>query len=100
MGHLRLWRQRTASQAHVASGESDWLVPVRSVGQAAKPRFLVQPAGGAAYFGRVRLVLYLINASGNLTDVAYLDAELKVLDLIGKPVVVLLNQVGGIQKAK
>jgi GTP-binding protein EngB required for normal cell division len=39
------------------------------------------------------VVLYLINASENPTDVAYLDAELKVLDLIGKPVVVLLNQV-------
>jgi GTPase Era involved in 16S rRNA processing len=42
------------------------------------------------------VVLYLINASEKHTDVAYLDAELKVLDLIGKPVVVLLNQVGDI----
>jgi GTPase Era involved in 16S rRNA processing len=42
------------------------------------------------------VVLYLINASENPADVAYLDAELKVLDLIGKPVVVLLNQVGDI----
>ena len=40
------------------------------------------------------VVLYLINASENPDDVAYLDAELKVLDLIGKPVVVLLNQTG------
>jgi GTPase Era involved in 16S rRNA processing len=40
------------------------------------------------------VVLYLINASENPTDIAYLDAELKVMDLIGKPVVVLLNQVG------
>ena len=43
------------------------------------------------------VVLYLINASEKPDDVAYLDAELKVLDLIGKPVVVLLNQVGDIQ---
>ena len=43
------------------------------------------------------VVLYLINASESPDDVAYLDAELKVLDLIGKPVVVLLNQVGEIQ---
>ncbi len=42
------------------------------------------------------VVLYLINASEHPEDVAYLDAELKVLDLIGKPVVVLLNQVGDI----
>jgi hypothetical protein len=40
------------------------------------------------------VVLYLINASENPADIAYLDAELKVLDLIGKPVVVILNQVG------
>ncbi len=40
------------------------------------------------------VVLYLINASENPTDIAYLDAELKVLVLIGKPVVVLLNQTG------
>ena len=44
------------------------------------------------------VVMYLINASENPADVAYLDAELKVLDLIDKPVVVLLNQVGEIQR--
>jgi GTP-binding protein EngB required for normal cell division len=38
------------------------------------------------------VVLYLVNASENPAEVAYLDAELKVLDLIGKPVLVLLNQ--------
>ena len=43
------------------------------------------------------VVLYLINASENPAEIAYLDAELKVLDLIGKPVVVLLNQVCEIQ---
>jgi GTP-binding protein EngB required for normal cell division len=43
------------------------------------------------------VVLYLINASENPADIPYLDAELKVLDLIGKPMVVLLNQVGDIQ---
>ena len=40
------------------------------------------------------VVLYLINASEAPQDVAYLDAELRVLDLIGKPVIVLLNQLG------
>jgi GTPase Era involved in 16S rRNA processing len=40
------------------------------------------------------VVLYLVNASESPQNVAYLDAELKVLDLIGKPVVVLLNQIG------
>ena len=40
------------------------------------------------------VVLYLVNASEQPEDVGYLDAELKVLDLLGKPVLVLLNQTG------
>jgi hypothetical protein len=40
------------------------------------------------------VVLYLVNASEAPEDIGYLDAELRVLDLIGKPVVVLLNQLG------
>eukprot|EP01136_Pigoraptor_vietnamica_P016338 Opistho-1_new@4791 len=39
-------------------------------------------------------VLYLVNASESPQDAGYLDAELRVLDLIGKPVLVLLNQLG------
>jgi Domain of unknown function (DUF3482)/Protein of unknown function (DUF2868)/50S ribosome-binding GTPase len=44
------------------------------------------------------VVLYLVNASENPAEIAYLDAELKVLDLIGKPVVVLLNQVAELKR--
>ncbi len=40
------------------------------------------------------VVLYLVNASEEPEDAAYLDPELEVLGLIGKPVLVLLNQVG------
>ena len=40
------------------------------------------------------VVLYLVNASEAPEDAAYLDAELNVLALIGKPVVALLNQLG------
>ncbi|HMS27383.1 MAG TPA: DUF2868 domain-containing protein [Burkholderiaceae bacterium] len=39
------------------------------------------------------VILYMINASATSSELSYLDAELKVLDLIGKPVVVILNQV-------
>jgi predicted GTPase len=39
-------------------------------------------------------VLYLVNASESPQDAGYLDAELQVLELIGKPVLVLLNQLG------
>ncbi|HTT09621.1 MAG TPA: GTPase [Burkholderiaceae bacterium] len=39
-------------------------------------------------------VLYLVNASESPEDVAYLDAELRVLALLQRPVIVLLNQMG------
>ncbi len=40
------------------------------------------------------VVLYLVNASESPDDVGYLDTELKVLALTGKPAIVLLNQLG------
>ena len=40
------------------------------------------------------VVLYLVNASEQPQDAAYVDPELTVLTLIGKPVLVLLNQTG------
>ena len=40
------------------------------------------------------VVLYLVNASESPDDAGYIDAEFSVLDLIGKPVIVLLNQLG------
>ena len=52
------------------------------------------------YFGRVGCGALPHHASENPAEIAYLDAELKVLDLIGKPVVVLLNQVGDIQTSE
>ncbi len=40
------------------------------------------------------VVLYLVNASEAPQDAGYLDAELRVLTLLDKPVIVLLNQLG------
>lgn len=40
------------------------------------------------------VVLYLVNVSESPEDAGYLDAELRVLALIDKPVLVLLNQLG------
>jgi 50S ribosome-binding GTPase/Domain of unknown function (DUF3482) len=45
------------------------------------------------------VVLYLANASEAPQDVGYLDAELRVLGLLDKPVIVLLNQMGPPQPA-
>jgi len=40
------------------------------------------------------VVLYLVNAAEQPDDIDYLDAELQVLTVLGKPVIVLLNQLG------
>ena len=40
------------------------------------------------------VVLYLVNSSENPSDAGYLASEMKILDWLGKPVVVLLNQMG------
>lgn len=40
------------------------------------------------------LVLYLVNSSEDPRDTGYLPAEMKILEWLDKPVVVLLNQVG------
>ena len=40
------------------------------------------------------IILYLVNASENPEDAAYVASEMQVLDWIGKPVIVLLNQLG------
>ena len=45
-------------------------------------------------FEQADVVLYLVNASESPGDAGYLDAELQVLTLLRKPVVVLLNQLG------
>ena len=44
--------------------------------------------------GEADVVLYLVNAAEAPEDAGYLDAELQVLGLIGKPVLALLNQLG------
>ncbi|MES2538631.1 MAG: DUF3482 domain-containing protein [Pseudomonadota bacterium] len=40
------------------------------------------------------VVLYLVNSSENPNDAGYLAAEMKILEWLDKPVVVLLNQMG------
>ena len=40
------------------------------------------------------VVLYLVNASESPADAGYIAPELQILEWIGKPVVVLLNQIG------
>lgn len=44
--------------------------------------------------GEAGVALYLVNAAEQPEDAGYLAAELQVLGLLGKPVVVLLNQLG------
>jgi hypothetical protein len=58
-----------------------------------RPFWLSQEALRAAK-DAADLVLYLVNSSEDPRDAGYLGAEMKILEWLGKPVVVLLNQLG------
>ncbi len=58
-----------------------------------KPLWLSQQALRTAR-DSADVVLYLVNSSELPRDAGYLPAEMKILEWLGKPVVVLLNQLG------
>ena len=58
-----------------------------------RPFWLSQQALRAAR-DEADVVLYLVNSSESPQDAGYLPAEMKILDWLGKPVAVLLNQMG------
>lgn len=58
-----------------------------------KPFWLSQQALRAAK-EEADVVLYLVNSSESPQDAGYLPSEMKILEWLGKPVVVLLNQMG------
>lgn len=67
--------------SEVVDRHSDW------------PFWLSQQAVKAAR-DAADVVLYLVNASEDPNDAGYLDSELKILQWLGKPVLILLNQTG------
>jgi hypothetical protein len=58
-----------------------------------RPFWLSQQALRAAK-EEADVVLYLVNSAESPRDAGYLPAEMKILEWLGKPVVVLLNQMG------
>lgn len=58
-----------------------------------RPFWLSQQALRAAK-EQADVVLYLVNSAESPRDAGYLPPEMKILDWLGKPVVVLLNQMG------
>lgn len=58
-----------------------------------KPLFLSQQALRTAR-DSADVVLYLVNSAEHPRDAGYLPPEMKILEWLGKPVVVLLNQLG------
>jgi hypothetical protein len=58
-----------------------------------RPFWLSQQALRAAR-DEADVILYLVNSSEAPRDAGYLPAEMRILDWLGKPVVVLLNQLG------
>ena len=58
-----------------------------------RPFWLSQQAVRAAR-DEADIVLYLVNSTENPGDAGYIPAEMRILDWLGKPVLVLLNQMG------
>ncbi len=58
-----------------------------------RPFWLSQQAVRAAR-DEADVVLYLVNSTENPGDAGYIPAEMRILDWLGKPVLVLLNQMG------
>jgi len=58
-----------------------------------RPFWLSQQALRAAR-DEADVVLYLVNSAENPADAGYIPAEMRILDWLGKPVLVLLNQMG------
>lgn len=58
-----------------------------------RPFWLSQQALRAAR-DEADVVLYLVNSTENPGDAGYIAAEMRILDWLGKPVLVLLNQMG------
>lgn len=58
-----------------------------------RPFWLSQQAVRAAR-DEADVVLYLVNSLENPADAGYIPAEMRILDWLGKPVLVLLNQMG------
>ena len=58
-----------------------------------RPFWLSQQALRAAR-DEADVVLYLVNSTENPGDAGYIPAEMRILDWLGKPVLVLLNQMG------
>lgn len=58
------------------------------------PAFFLSQRAMASAREHADVVLYLVNASEAPQDAGYLEPELKILGWMGKPVLVLLNQLG------
>lgn len=85
--------ERLARRLALAGNPLGWLMTEVWDRFSDRPFWLAQRALRHA-FEATDVVLYLVNASEAPADVAWLDAELKVLALVNKPVIVLLNQLG------
>lgn len=97
---LRLWdtpgfgnSARLVQRLRLADNPIGWLLREAWDRWRDRPFWCSQQAVRAAR-DSADVVLYLVNAAEDPRDAGYLAAEMQVLRWIGKPVVVLLNQVG------
>ena len=97
---LRLWdtpgfgdSTRLLARLRLADNPIGWLLREAWDRWRDRPFWCSQQAVRAARES-ANVVLYLVNAAEDPRDAGYLAAELQVLRWVGRPVVVLLNQVG------
>ena len=97
---LRLWdtpgfgdSARLLKRLEASGNPVGWLVTQVWDRLTDRPFFCSQQAIRAVR-GESDVVLYLVNAAEDPAGAGYVDAELRILAWIGKPVLVLLNQTG------
>ena len=97
---LRLWdtpgfgdSSRLLKRLHASGNPIGWLLTQVWDRFTDRPFFSSQQAARNVH-EKSDVVLYLVNAAEDPAVAGYVDAEMAILDWLGKPVVLLLNQVG------
>ena len=94
LGHARIWRQRAVAAPARAELESARLVPVASLDRYADRPFFSSQQALRIVRDHADVVLYLVNVSEDPAASAYIEPEMRILDWIAKPVIVVMNQLG------
>ena len=94
LGHARVRRQRAPATTPGRERPAARLVPVAGVGPFADRAFWCSQQALRAARDSADVVLYVVNATEDPAAAGYIEPELRILDWLGKPALLLLNQLG------